>query len=198
MATKKSRKGGIKLDFEGVESGGGRAVKDGIYGATIDKAEEGESDQGNPVLNLQYKLKNGARLYDNLSLLPQALWKLKTLLEVTGMDVPDGEMELDVADLIAKKGKSKKKDEDEDDDDADDSDDSDDDDDDDDKPAKGKSKGKPVKAAPKFKTGQKVSFVGEKGKTVRGVINEIDGDTAKVEDKGGDEWEVELDDLTAL
>lgn len=245
---KKGKKSTIKVDFEGVESGGGRAIADGVYSVVVDKADEDESSEGNAMLKLEYKLKNGARLYDNISLLPQALWRFKTFLECVGIEVEDGEMEIDVADLIgkelkvevtnekwqgkdrpkvtgydvageseeeeeeeeekdeeeedekpAKKGKSKsKKDEDEDDDDDDDSDDDDDDsDDDDDDEDDKKKKSDSKKSKPKFKTGQKVTFKNEKGKTVKAVITDIDGDTIKVEDKDGDEWEVEADDLTA-
>lgn len=80
-----------------------------------------------------------------------------------------------------------------DDDDLDDEDEEDEDEEEDEKPQKGKKASKS-----KFKTGQKVSFEGEKGKTVRGVITEIDGETAKVEDKSGDDWEVDISDLTAV
>lgn len=260
-SSKKSRKGGIKVDFEGVESGGGRAVKDGVYQATVDKVEETESNEGNPLLKVEYKLKNGARLYDNISLLPQALWRFKTLLECVGLEVEDGEMEIDPDDLIGKelkvevtnerwegkdrpkvtgydnagedeseedgdgekadddaeddddedekksskkdkkkdKKKSKKDDDDEDDDDEDDEkdDDEDDDEEDDEDDKKSKKKSKDKKSKSKFKTGQKVTFKDEKGKTVKGVVTDVDGDTVKVEDKGGDEWEVDADEVEA-
>lgn len=251
---KKGRKGGLKLDFEGVESGS-RAVADGTYAAAIDSAEEDESSEGNPMLKLTHKLKNGAKLFDNVSLLPQALWRLKTLLECIGEEVPDGEYELDPADLIGKelmievtnekwqgkdrpkvtgygtiedegeeeesddeeeeeddeeeeekpskkskgkKGKSKKDDDDEEDEEEDEDEEEEEEDEEEEKPAKKGKKGKEEKKSKsKFKTGQKVTFKDEDGKKVKGVITEIDGDSIKVEDKDGDEWEVEEDDLTA-
>lgn len=256
VKSKKGKKSTIKVDFEGIESGGGRAVADGVYSATIDKVEEEESSEGNPMLKLEYKLKNGARLYDNVSLLPQALWRFKTLLEVVGVEVEDGEMEIDPADLVGKelkvevtnekwqgkdrpkvtgydsagesddeeeeessdeedeededdkpakkKGKSESKkskkdddeDEDEDEDDEDEEDDEEEDEEDEDDKKKSKSKKSDSKKS-KFKTGQKVTFKDEKGKTKKGVITDIDGDNIKVEDKDGDTWEVEADDLTA-
>jgi hypothetical protein len=245
-SSKKSRKGGIKVDFEGVESGGGRAVKDGVYSATIDKVEESESKDGNAMLSLQYKLKNGARIFDNISLLPQALWRFKTLLECCGEEVPDGELEIDPDDLVGKelkvevtnerwegkdrpkvtgydtagedeaeeeeaeeeeedddkksskkskgkdKKKSKKDEEEEEEDDSDSEEEEEEEEEEDDKKSS-KKKSKDSKKS-KFKTGQKVKFKNEKGKTVKGVVTDVDGDTIKVEDKEGEEWELDADD----
>ena len=86
---KKSRKRGVTVNFSGVESGG-RRVPDGEYLAEIVSCELEESSAGNPMLHLQWKVSegkySGAKIHENISLVPQALWKLKTLLEVLEID----------------------------------------------------------------------------------------------------------------
>ena len=101
-------KKGLSIDFSGVESGGGRAVDDGEYVAEVTSVTEEESEGGNPYLAWKWKITEngdakGATIYDNTSLLPQALWRLKGLLEVLGFDVPDSAMTLDLKSLIGKK-----------------------------------------------------------------------------------------------
>jgi hypothetical protein len=102
MATgKKKRSNVIEVDFEGVESGGGqRAVPDGVYSVKVAQAptkEEG-SESGEAYLSWKFAItkgkQKGATLYDNTSLQPQALWKLKSLLEAMGEEVPDSTLRL--------------------------------------------------------------------------------------------------------
>lgn len=239
MVVKKKRKS-VEVDFGGVESGGGRPVRDGRFTAYPVSCELKESESsGNEYLAFKWKVTSGpdkgATVFDNCSLTPQALWRLKTLLEVWGEEVPDGAMDLDPDDLTgedkeitieitnekykgkdqpritgfggdaeeaeeeekpskkAKVGKkpSKKEEEEDDTDDADDGDAADDAEDE--KPKKKDAKlGKPSK----IKEGSTVKFEDEDGKTVRGTVTEIDGDTVKIEDKKGEEWEVPLEDVT--
>jgi hypothetical protein len=100
---KSGKKQKLKIDFTGVESGG-RTVPDGNYLAKIDSVEEKESGEGNPYLGLKLKIQagkaKGSVVYDNISLLPQALWKLRTLLERIGFEVPDGEMDFDPQEIV--------------------------------------------------------------------------------------------------
>src|SRR5271170_3613659 len=106
MAMKKSgkKKSGVSIDFSGVESGGGRAIPDGNYTVEVTEVTEEESSEGNPYLKWIYKVATGshkgARIYDNTSLQPQALWRLKTLLECFGEEVPDSSMDLDLEGLV--------------------------------------------------------------------------------------------------
>lgn len=108
MAAKKgSAVRGIQVDFSGVESGGGRTVDDGSYVAEVTSVEEAESESGNPYLVWKWKITEkgsakGAMIWDNTSLQPQALWRLKTLLEVLGMDVPNSAMVLDIKKIVGK------------------------------------------------------------------------------------------------
>lgn len=205
-------KKGVTVDFSGVESGGGRAVDDGEYLAEVTSVSEEESSEGNPYLGWKWKIieagdAKGATIYDNTSLQPQALWRLKGLLEVLGFDIPDSAMTIDLKGLVGKKAKleitneeyrGKQK------------------------PrvtafngaseaaaSKAKSKLKPGEGdepddedededdSPKFKKGQKVSFKDEDGTRYKGVVVSVEGDTAtvKVDD---DEYEVETDQLKTL
>jgi|ERR1700761_339548 len=216
---KKSTKRTVTVDFEGVESGG-RSLADGTYLAEITEAVQKESkSSGEPMIVLKWKVVSGKGkgvvLYDNCSLQPQALWKLKGLLEALGEDVPDSTLDLDLDDLVERQatvvvtnekyeGKDRPRiteyasaeDKADDDDTADDdSEDDEDDPDDEDAPETTAAKrGRPKKV----KIGAKVSFKDEKKKVVKGVIDEIDGDQVKVTDVNGDEWELEVSDLTVL
>jgi hypothetical protein len=102
---KKGKKSGLSVDFTGVESGG-RAIKDGTYRAEVVECEEKESEEGNPYLNWKFKLtpKKGPAVlvYDVTSLQPQALWRLRLLLETIGEEIPDGVMDLDPPSYIGR------------------------------------------------------------------------------------------------
>jgi len=51
--------------------------------------------------------------------------------------------------------------------------------------------------AKKIREGSKVTFTDEEGDKVKGVVTEIEDETAYVEDSAGDTWEVELSELKA-
>lgn len=267
MALKKkgSKRRTISVDMEGVESGG-KIVPDGNYPARLEEVKEGESKAENPMLNMKWRITGGkakgALVYDHCSLTPQALWKLKGLLECLEIEVPDGQLDLDLSELEGaectievtnetfenkkrpkvtnygtvgeedageeeeedeeeeeeedepvkkpKKAKKAAKEEEEEEDaeeeEEEEEEDAGEEEEDDDDGEEEEEEEKPKKPAgkkttgktPKFKKGQKVSFKDEKGKTIRGVVLEIDGETVKVEDKGGDEWEIDISELTAL
>lgn len=151
--------------------------------------------------------------YDNVSLSPKALWKLRQLMEAGGLEVEDAEMEIDPEELIGLvvvgeviheeyKGKPKTKISGYVDPDAKKGDD---------KPApKAKAepeetptrtpKRKPKAAEPDedesaFKVKQKVKFKDGK-KTVTGTITSIEGDVYTV-DTGDEEFEMGAEDLEA-
>lgn len=238
MALKKTSKKGkiVKVDFEGVEAGG-RSCPDGVYEAEITSVTEEESSAGNDMLVAKWKILSGkgkgATIWDNLSLTPQALWRLKGLLEALEVEVPDGAMDLDIEELVgktcsieitnekyegkdrpkitnygsagegeeteeeeeeeeapkkasAKKKSSKKIDEDE------PEDEESEDEEEEERPTKKKVTSK------KIKEGSKVQFEDEDGKTIKATVLEIDDDTARVEDKNGDEYELDVSDLEAI
>lgn len=231
MATKKSAKKGrvVTVDMEGVESGG-RTCPDGTYVATITEVEEKTSKtSGEPMLVAKWKITDraakGVSLFDNLSLQPQALWRLKSLLEGLEIEVPDSTLDLDLDELVdtecrivvenetyegkqrpritgyltiadkgeeeeeeeeekpksSKKSSKKPKVEEE------EEEETEEEEEEDAKPAK--------KPAGKFKEGTSVKFRDDKNKIVKGTILEIDGDSAQVEDKAGETWEIELSEL---
>lgn len=70
---------GVKTSFEPVPAGN--------YGVSIVKAEQKlAKSSGKPMIAVQYRVSEpeeheGRILFDNFSLQPQALWKLKTILE---------------------------------------------------------------------------------------------------------------------
>jgi len=86
------KNGGTTINFSGVESGR-RRCPDGYYNAEITSAELQESSTGNPMIAAKWKILDGkykgVTLYDNISLVPQALWRLKTLLEAVGIDAQE-------------------------------------------------------------------------------------------------------------
>jgi hypothetical protein len=224
MAVKKGKKRTITVDMEGVEAGG-QIVDDGTYPAVIHEVEEKESSSGNPMLVVKWKItgkkSKGALLWDNVSLTPQALWRLKGLLESLGEDVPDSSLDLDLDDLIGKeaqiavenetfegkqrprvvgyastddKGSDDEPEAEETEDEPDAEEEAEDEAEEteveeDEKPAK-----KPGKK-PVFVKNSKVKFRDEKGKTVKGKIISIEGDTAKVKDATDDLWELDVSDL---
>lgn len=196
--------GGLEVDFSGVESGGSRHVEDGEYLAQVVSVEqqEGESS-GQPYLAWKWKIieegdAKNATVYDNTSLTPQALWRLRNLLESIGEEVPDGRMRLVLdkyvgrkcrievtnetyqgkqkprvtAYLGAAKAKAKAKPE-----------TSDDDGDDDDKP--------------QVKKGARVKFKDEDGNVYKGKVLSIEDEVVTI-DVDGEEWQVELDQITVL
>lgn len=197
-----NRKKKISVDFSGVESGGGaRAIPDGRYVGEIKKIEQKEGeDSGKPYLKWLFStLKpdhKGAGVYHNTSLQPQALFNLKNLLETMGVEVPDGELDLEIDEYIGNEvgyeivnedyqGKQSPKvvaffppDE----------------LDEEDGPKKEANDEKPSKG--KFKKGAKVQFNDDDGRTKKGIITAIDGDEITVDVKG-EEWTVEADDLSA-
>lgn len=109
MATKttKRRKGNVTtLDFSGVKSGGA-SIPDGRYAAKISAVEQKEGkESGEPYTEVTWEITskkcNGREVkFDNYSHQPQALWRLKSLLEAMEIEVPDGEHDIDWDEMIS-------------------------------------------------------------------------------------------------
>jgi hypothetical protein len=99
----KKRKGNVvSVDFTGVEAGG-RPCPDGTFRCEITSMVEEESSTGNPMIVAKYKVLNGkgkgAVIYDNLSLQPQALFRLKALCDALGVEA-DSATELDLDEFV--------------------------------------------------------------------------------------------------
>lgn len=220
MTTKKrsTKKGNVvSVDFTDVEAGGGggRLLPEGPVLLELVDIEEKESDAGNPYLAAEFQVPEGeefakTKAYDNFSLQPQALWKLRGFLEAAGVETEDGPMDLDLdgilgsvvmADIIHEdyKGKPKHRVN-----GYSPSEDSEPEE----KPEKKSTSKKVTKKEeepedgedegdddqPEFKKRQRVSFKDGK-KTLTGVVTEIDGDTITVK-VGNDEYEMGAEDLT--
>lgn len=98
----KRKKAGWKVDFTGVESGG-KVLSEGRHLLQVDSIEEKEGESsGEPYLAVKFKVVSdkgsGTPVYDNFSLQPQSLWKLRGMLESMGVEV-DGEFEFTADDL---------------------------------------------------------------------------------------------------
>lgn len=103
MATsRKSNKKLIKVDFTGVTAdGGGKLIDEGPQLFELVGVEEKEgSESGKDYLEFKLQASegdaDGTVVYDNMSLQPQALWKLRGFMEAAGIPTEDGPMQLDI------------------------------------------------------------------------------------------------------
>jgi hypothetical protein len=90
----------ITVDFTDVESGGAMPTPDGPYTAVMSHAEQTVSQAGNDMIEVRWKTHMGSTVFDNFTLVPQALWVLRTMLECAGYEIPDAEYDLDVDAMI--------------------------------------------------------------------------------------------------
>lgn len=87
-----------ELDFTNVESYA--LLGAGTHSVIVSKAEYKTASTGTPMLSVTYKNSNGDAAFDNFTLVPQSLWKLKMFLEaVFGVPIT-GKINLDPATLL--------------------------------------------------------------------------------------------------
>lgn len=106
MATK-SRKGrsssSVNVDLSGVEASR-KAIPEGTYEVVVNEVTQKNSRDGNPMIAFEFEVtegaNKGAKLYENCSLQPQALFKLKSVLLALGMDIPNKAFDLNLRDLV--------------------------------------------------------------------------------------------------
>ena len=106
MARKKKKSDRIvSLDFTDVDSGGGGfRIKEGNYRMKVVEVEQKESDAGNDMFVWTFEGTEGAaegkkfKVYTTLN--EEALWKLRSLLEALGVEIPDGPMDLDLDEMV--------------------------------------------------------------------------------------------------
>lgn len=106
MATN-SRKGrssgSVNVDLSGVEASR-KAIPEGTYEVVVNEAIQKDSRDGNPMIAFEFEVAEGAhkgaKLYENCSLQPQALFKLKSVLLALGMDIPNKAFDLNLRDLV--------------------------------------------------------------------------------------------------
>lgn len=217
----------IKVNFDEVASSD-FSIPNGNYVLQVTGVEKKKSESsGNDYLAWEFKITEGKhkgkKVWDNTSLQPQALWRLRGLMEAMQMEIEDGEFELDLDDFEGEtlgvvienekyNGKDKARivsfmtvdeasgEEEE------------------EEPApKKEAPSKKAKPAPEpeeddeetppakpskkkktaeFEVGQTVTFEDD-GDEHKGKITAIDGDTVTVK-VGKDEWELELSEITAV
>ena len=101
---KKSKGRIVTIDFTGVEAGGG-AVAEGKYEVEVVEVTEEEGEAG-PYLAFEYKIigpgKAKGKLWDNVSLSKQSLWRARGVLEALGVETPDDEADIDLDDLMGR------------------------------------------------------------------------------------------------
>lgn len=106
MATNK-RKGrassSVNVDLSGVEVAR-KAIPEGTYEVVVNQVEQKKSRDGNPMISFEFEVADGAhkgaKLYENCSLQPQALFKLKSVLIALGLEIPNKAFDLDLNDLV--------------------------------------------------------------------------------------------------
>lgn len=107
MAIRNKRRGregsSVNLDLSGVEVSR-KAIPEGTYAVVVNKAELTKSREGNNMIKMEFEVTEGphkgAKLFENCSLQPQALFKLKSVMLALGMNIPDGSFDLDTNDLV--------------------------------------------------------------------------------------------------
>ena len=204
-SSKKKSSKKLNLDFTGVEAS--KLLKPGTYLATVDEVTVETSDNsGEDYLKFVMKTESGATLFHNTSLQPQALWKLRNTLEAMGLEVPNSAMDLDLEELVGQElgvivenetyqGKTKSRivdvisvDE------VDGEENEEEEEEEDTKKSSKKKKTAKKASGGKIKKGSEVTF-DDDGEEYSGKVKSIDGETATV-DVDGDEWEIELSDLS--
>lgn len=102
MAKAKKKGSGLRVDFTGVE-GKRSTLPDDDYLVEVESVEEKEGPSATYLeltLVVQKGEHKGSKIWDRLSLSPGALWRAKSMLEVMGIEIPDGAYEIDPDDLV--------------------------------------------------------------------------------------------------
>lgn len=100
---RKSRESSVNIDLSGVEVSK-KVIPEGTYLVVVNEAKMGKSKEDKPKVSFEFEVSKGPnkgfKLFENCSLQPQALFKLKSLLMALGVDIPDGAFDLNLKDLI--------------------------------------------------------------------------------------------------
>lgn len=101
--SRKGRNDSVNVDLSGVESSR-KTIPEGTYTLTVNAANQKNSSNNNPMIAFEFEVADGpykgAPLYENCSLQPQALFKLKSVLEALGFEIPNRAFDLNLRDLI--------------------------------------------------------------------------------------------------
>lgn len=103
MAKKKNKKGTLRINMDGVETGG-KTLPEGSYVVKVESVELKESTSGSEYLAFTFEVVEGkhkkAKLFHNCSLQPQALFNLKSVLIALQYEMESVEFDLDLDDLL--------------------------------------------------------------------------------------------------
>lgn len=100
---------GIRVDFTGVETGNYKPIPAGTYhakitGGELREAGENAKHPGSSYINWEFTIQDGEhegrKQWMNTSLLPEALFGLKGLLEATGKFDVNGPLDFDIESCI--------------------------------------------------------------------------------------------------
>ena len=101
--SRKGRNDSVNVDLSGVESSR-KTIPEGTYTLTVNAANQKNSSNNNPMIVFEFEVADGpykgVPLYENCSLQPQALFKLKSVLEALGFEIPNKAFDLNLRDLI--------------------------------------------------------------------------------------------------
>ena len=103
MARKPAKKTSINVDFSDTESSAVLPESDyllKVADVEVRTSENSGADYLSFTMEVAEGEFEGKKVYHNCSLQPQALFNLRNLLEALGLEVPQGAMDLDPADLI--------------------------------------------------------------------------------------------------
>lgn len=98
MATSKKKPTTVTVNLADAVGGN---VPEGAYLVSVQEVTKEESNSGNDYLAWKFSVADGKHkgkvLYDNTSLQPQALWRLRATLEALGYEIEEGDMDLDLS-----------------------------------------------------------------------------------------------------
>jgi hypothetical protein len=96
----------MKMDLQGVEAWRAGTVPPGTYTCRVEDATEGRSSRGYPQLELSWTVLDGefqdAEIRDWLVVTEKSRGKIVALLQACGMQIPEGEFDLPVSDLVGR------------------------------------------------------------------------------------------------
>lgn len=100
---RKSRESSVNIDLSGVEVSR-KVIPEGTYLVVVNEVKMGKSKEDKPKVAFEFEVSEGPnkgfKLFENCSLQPQALFKLKSILMALGVDIPDGAFDLNLKDLV--------------------------------------------------------------------------------------------------
>lgn len=103
MAKSRRQDSSVNVDLSGVEVSR-KAVPEGTYTLVVNSATQKKSQEGKPMISFEFEIDEGpykgSKLYENCSLQPQALFKLKSVLIALGLEIPNKAFDLDLKNLI--------------------------------------------------------------------------------------------------